>query len=113
MRLSPAIVGIVGLAAAGTANAGIALPFLEDFESGPAEWRDADNTLLNWFPTGGADGGAYASSDFNFLATAGAPFPPTVFRAQDEFNSSNNAFVGNWIAEGVAVVEFEFRHNAP
>ena len=37
---------------------------------------------------------------------------PVVFRAQDEFGSSGNAFVGNYLAEGVTTFTAFVRHDA-
>jgi len=103
--------------AAATASAGVpVVPFTEDFDTGAADWRQADAvTDLAWNPAGGPDGGSFASGDFNFVAT-----PPdadvAILRAQDEFGtngSSGGAFVGNYLSSGVTQYSMSIRHNAP
>lgn len=86
--------------------------FIEGFDSDAANWRNFNGSAtLDWFATGGPDGSAYASSLFNLSGTSFGGFPPTVIRAQANFNSSDSAYVGDWIAAGVTGVTFEFRHN--
>jgi hypothetical protein len=89
------------------------VPFTEEFTADAANWRDAPGTAsLSWIAAGGPDGSSYASGPFNFLLSASGD-TPAILRAQDEFNSSNNAFVGNWIADGVNQFSVAVRHNAP
>ncbi|TVQ64425.1 MAG: hypothetical protein EA379_01565 [Phycisphaerales bacterium] len=86
--------------------------FVETFDDDSANWRNAFGTaVLDWFPDGGPDNSAYASSLFNLSGTSPGGFPPTVIRAQSNFNSSGGAYVGDWIAAGVTGVTFDFRHN--
>ncbi|HWB19122.1 MAG TPA: hypothetical protein VG711_02395, partial [Phycisphaerales bacterium] len=80
--------------------------FTEDFTTNAANWYNPSGTApADWFATGSFDGGSHISASYNFLdQTPGLPFPNNavnLFRAQDEYNSSNNAFVGNWITGGV------------
>ncbi|MBX3323018.1 MAG: hypothetical protein KF757_08525 [Phycisphaeraceae bacterium] len=92
-------------------NANI-LGFVESFDAGPANWRNFNSSAdLEWSAAGGPDGSAYASSVFNLSGTTVGGFPPTVIRAHANFNSSNSAYVGDWIAAGVTGVSFDFRHN--
>jgi hypothetical protein len=96
----------------GQAVIGAVVPFSEDFTTGPANW--ADNTaltLLDHVATGGSDGGAYASTAKSFNGLGGTSV--VLFRAQDEFNSSNHAFEGNWVNQGVGQFSALVRHNAP
>lgn len=86
--------------------------FVESFDNDSANWRNFNGgAVLDWFSTGGPDGSSYASSVFNLSGTTPGGFPPTVIRAQTNFNSSNSAYVGNWIAAGVTGVSFDIRHD--
>ncbi|MFZ9880099.1 MAG: hypothetical protein ACO3QC_01680, partial [Phycisphaerales bacterium] len=88
--------------------------FTENFANDSANWRNAGGvTPLSWYANGGPLGGSYASSTFNLITTSSGGFPPTVIRAHASYPSSGGAYVGNWIAEGVTGVVFEFRHNLP
>ncbi len=88
------------------------LGFVESFDAGSANWRNFNGSAdLGWSAAGGPDGSAYASSVFNLSGTTVGGFPPTVIRAQANFNSSNSAYVGDWIAAGVTGVSFDIRHN--
>jgi len=109
-RLIPILIGGIVL----TASAGATIvPFTEDFNADSADWFGPMAFFpLDWFDSGGPDGGAYASGVFNFRSAA-VDDTPAILRAQDELGSSGGAFVGDWIADGVNDFSFEFRHDAP
>ena len=89
------------------------VPFTEDFPSDSAHWRDAFGLAeLGWQATGGPDGGSYAFGTFNFVHS-NENDTPAILRAHDEWNSSNNAFVGDWLADGVTQFSVMVRHDAP
>lgn len=89
------------------------VPFTENFTTDSANWRDSTSvTPLSWSNSGGPDGGSYASASFNFASLV-AGNTPAVIRAQDEFNSSNGAFEGDWVAGGINSFSMKVRHNAP
>jgi hypothetical protein len=93
------------------------VPFTEDFTADAANWYNPAGTApATWVSGGGPDNSGYVSTTFNFQnLTPGLPFPNNavnLFRAQDEFNSSNHAFEGNWIADGVTQLSFWVRHNS-
>jgi hypothetical protein len=97
---------------------GVTVPFTENFSTGAANWYNAAGTgPVDWNSSGGPDGSSFVSSSFNFInQTPGLPIPNNavnLFRAQDEFNSSDHAFEGNWIAAGATEFSFWIRHNAP
>ncbi len=108
MQITP-VLAITCLAACAS---GAINPFTEPFDAGPENWRD--NSLINdvdWTPAGGLDGSAFVSASTNVDSAAfGLALS---HRGQASFGSSNGAFVGNWIADGVAAIEFDFRHDAP
>lgn len=90
----------------------VTAPFTEDFSTDSANWRQSsvlDAAL--WSAAGGPDGGSFASAEFSFENNV-AGDTPAVLRAQDEVNSSGNAFVGNWVAAGVSEFRAMLRHDA-
>ncbi len=89
------------------------VPFVEDFTSNSANWyNNPGNAPVQWSDSDGPDGGAHAYTTFNFVNSREGDIP-TFFRAQDEFNSSDGAFEGNWIDDGVEVFTAYVRHDAP
>jgi hypothetical protein len=89
------------------------VPFTEDFVSSVANWADGPGTnLANYVASGGPDGSSYASSTATGLNAADG-VRMVVFRGQDEFNSSNHAFEGNWLATGINRFSASVWHNAP
>ncbi|MBX3359056.1 MAG: hypothetical protein KF745_11600 [Phycisphaeraceae bacterium] len=112
MNATTAAALVAALALAGSAQA-VINPFTEPFNSAANNWSVGSVlTPLNYFPSGGPDGSAYGSTDVS-LASAIVGDQPLLFRAQSNFNSSNNAFVGDWLASGVTELTFSLRHNGP
>ena len=90
------------------------IPFTEDFTTDSSNWYDQGSTgPLDWVPTGGPDGGSYASGPLDFSPFVVPGDTTSAVRAQDEFGSSGGAFEGNYIAENVLSVSVFVRHNAP
>ncbi len=91
------------------------MPTVETFDADVANWADNSGlALLTQVASGGPNGSGYAATDFALSGGGGAGGSSAVlFRAQDEFNSSGNAFVGNWVADGITNLTVEVRHNAP
>jgi len=80
---------------------GATVPFIEDFSADAANWREATGVApLDWNASGGPDGGAFASTTFNFAQLA-ANDTPVLFRGHSAYDSSGGAFVGDWAAGGV------------
>jgi hypothetical protein len=89
------------------------VPFSERFVADSSGWRDpAGATQLDWHPNGGRNGSSHASGSFNFIGLAPGD-TPVILRAHDEWNSSDGAFAGNYLAEGVTALRVKVRHNAP
>ncbi len=108
---SCAVLALLGVLSSNSSAA--IVPFTEDFDNDAANWFDTTGmNLLDWFPAGGPDGGSYVSSIFNFLNSV-PDDPAVLFRGHDAFDSSGDAFVGNWITDGVSEFSFFIRHNAP
>ena len=98
LRISPVVLilsGALGSIALATS------PFTEDFTSSNANWADSSGMNLATFVTsGGPDGSSYISATVDTSSYADGD-GVTVFRGQDEFDSSNHAFEGNWLAGGI------------
>jgi hypothetical protein len=88
------------------------VPFTETFSSSAANWSSAAAfTPLTYLPDGGPDGSGYASVNYSFVNNLPGD-QPLVFRGQSNFGSSGNAFVGNWITDGVTQFSFSVRQHA-
>lgn len=95
--------------------------FTESFTGGPANWATGGENLAGHQPTGGADGGGFIDSSpdapitfaGSFASAFGSPANAVLFRANDDFNSSGGAFVGNWIDAGYTSFSFFVRHDSP
>lgn len=85
--------------------AAVTIPFTEDFTSDVAGWEDNASDPLDFVASGGPDGGSYASTEFNYFGFS-SPFGggPVIFRANDNDNASGDAFVGDWLADGVSTL---------
>jgi len=88
----------------------LTFPFTESFASSDANWKDNASLAPTYVATGGADGGGYISTELSF---AGLVSGPVAFRGQNNFDSSGDAFVGNWLSAGVGAVRAYVRHDAP
>ncbi len=99
---------LIGLASS-VSVAGVS-SFVEDFNDGASNWADGIGSSLVEVGSGALDGSAYVSTTTD-LNTAG-PFGLTLFRGQDGFDSSGDAFVGDYIAGGITTISFDVRHNA-
>jgi len=104
--LGAAAIGVCALGAHG----GVVAPFTETFETGANNWVAGSNGPLQEDASGALDGSAFVGTRAD-LNTAG-PFGLTIFRGQDNFDASGDAFVGDYLAGGITTVSFDFRHNA-
>lgn len=85
--------------------------FTEGFDHDDAKWGTANGVLgLDYLGTGGADDRGYVSDTVNFSALADDDVL-VLFRAQDEFGSSDGAFEGDWVSGGVTELSAFVRHN--
>jgi len=104
---------VATLTLAATTAGAIVVPFTEDFDTDSANWFNAAETgPVDWSAVGGPDGGAYATTGFNFQFSNLAD-RPALFRGHDALNSSGDGFVGDWITSGVTEFSFTVRHDAP
>ncbi len=96
--------------AAATLQAAV-VPFTEDYAVDTANWKDAVSTDPVHVASGGPDGSAYISTLFSFENSADGD-TPVLLRGQDGFDASADAFVGDWIADGVTTFTAWVRHSA-
>lgn len=96
----------------GSGAQAVTIPFTEEFASGVSGWENNVNAPLTGIASGGPDGGSFAQATFNYLGFSN-PFGggPVVFRASDSDNASGDAFVGDWLAAGVASVSAWVYHD--
>lgn len=115
----------LAVAAAGAKGADpVSTPFVEGFDTGVNNWRNAASADLNFVASGGPDGSSYASTTFNLLnAMGGAPgareASMILVRGRTlsvpgvgEFVASDGAFFGDWL-QGVGELRLTVRHNTP
>lgn len=111
--LSRAALAAIPFVLAGAAEAGFALPVVEDFDAGASQWFDGANAALaDWHATGGVDDGAYVSTTA-LIPDPAPPFGSTLFRGHAANGASGGAFVGDWIAAGATEFRFWVRHDGP
>ena len=88
-------------------------PYTENFATDVANWGDSGGAnFLTYVPSGGPDGSSYASTSLSGFGMA-TDSRVTLFRGQNNFNSSNHAFEGNWTSSGIGQFSHYVRHNAP
>ena len=104
-----ALLAVLGIPA--PTNAAV-IPFTEDFSTGTANWKNSANADATYVPSGGVGGVSDGYISVQRTFTANPTSAQTIFRGQDQFNSSSDAFVGNWLAAGVTHFSFWVRHNA-
>ncbi len=87
------------------------LPYTEEFTTGTANWTNAASTATTYVPSGGPAGAseAYISTVYTEPSSTSAS---TLFRGQDNLNSSDGAFVGDWVAAGIEEFSFYVRQNS-
>jgi hypothetical protein len=108
--LISAALGCIALSSVCSTAFALTFPFNESFSNSDSNWKDNASLALTHVATGGAAGDGYVSTEFSFEGlTAG----PAIFRGQNNFDSSGDAFLGNWTAAGVGVVRAYTRHDAP
>lgn len=98
--------------AIGSAASAAIVPFTETFANDSANWRDAGGgSLATWISSGGPADSPYITQATNVNnANTGVVI---ALRGSGSFDSSGDAFVGNWISEGVTTFSFDVRHSAP
>ncbi len=106
------LVVFLTMAWAGSATA-VEVPFLEDFSTGTAGWLNTSHSALTHSTSGGPDGGSYVSTSTAFSAAAPQAPAVTLFRAEQDYHASGDAFVGDWPGDGAGLLTAYIRHHAP
>ncbi len=90
---------------------GATVPFTEDFSTDAANWVDGASNPITWNASGGPGDSSFVSSTVNFvsLPDAGAAI---AFRGKDSLDASGDAFVGDWISDGVDNIQYWVKHDA-
>ena len=88
----------------------VSVPFTEDFAADSAKWKNTASADLTWSNSGGPDGGSFVSTTEVFKGQS-ISMGLILFRGQDFFDSSNDAFVGNWLTAGVGKLTAYVRQN--
>ncbi len=98
----------------GSTSSATTVPYTEQFVGFNANWEDSVNEPAGWVPAGGADGGSYISTQFNYDGYFN-PFGggPVTHRASASDGASFGAFIGDWVADGVGEISAWVRHDAP
>jgi hypothetical protein len=117
------LIGVATLAALApmAARADVAPPFTENFSVDDSNWGTNNNTVSGgeftvppvYTNNGGVDGAGDGFIGYNHTWGVFNPSIPTtvIFRANDNTNSSGDAFKGNWINAGVNEISFYARHD--
>ena len=91
-------------------------PFSEDFDTDHSNWLNFNGSApLAFNLTNGPDGGSYVSGPFNFKDSVfGSQEGAVIFRGNTNplGQSSDGAFFGDWLADGVGGFTAQVRHNA-
>lgn len=97
----------------------VTVPFAEGFGGGASGWVvgivPSGTGSPTWSSSGGADGGGLISMSRTMSASQfnGSGFGFIAFRGNAANDASGDAFVGNWLTEGVSVFSASVRHTAP
>lgn len=97
------------------------VPFTEDFDTDTdvwnpeteAGWTDQVRDPATFVSSGGVDDSGFARTSFNFSDFAGGAFGGSLVttRGEDNDDASGDAFVGDWIADGVTEFTAYVRHD--
>lgn len=101
---------VLAISFLGSACQAFTVPFVEDFTIGGANWADNAESPVNHVATGGPDNDAYISADAAFSSAPPDTNDIAVFRAHNAYNSSGDAFVGDWLMADVGQISAYFRH---
>jgi hypothetical protein len=111
-RAAAAVAALATVAVSSSAALAVTNPFTETFTADGASWGSGQTSSFTAAahsstggPAGAGDGFISATRNHTTGSTV------VVLRGQDNFNSSGDAFVGNWQAAGVTTLSFDVMHN--
>lgn len=116
MMLRKSFTLLCALALATQTSAAFAVTnFTETFSTNASGWLTGASTAPTYHATGGVAGSGYISYTSTFTSAASGPMgaPPLqiLMRGNNSANASGDAFVGNWLADGVDSLSVAIRHN--
>jgi len=91
--------------------AALTYPFTEDFTAGTANWKNNAQQDLAQVAAGGPGDSSYVTTDYSFTSATNPQV--AIFRGHNGFDSSGDAFVGDWLAANVGRLTAYVRHDAP
>lgn len=100
-----------------TGSASAVTSFTETFDTGANGWlkNTSPTAAADHFTTGGVGNSGYISFTHTFTSgtsgTGGGPPLQLMFRGNNAADASGDAFVGNWINDGVQFLSLTIRHN--
>lgn len=89
----------------------VVVPFTEDFTSNGANWADIASNPVSHVASGGPSNDGFIASSAAFSSAQMNSNGIGVFRAHNAFDSSGDAFVGNWNTAKVTKISAYFRHH--
>jgi hypothetical protein len=112
-RMRSLLVGVVVSLIAASSAWAVSPPFTENFSTNDSQWGTGQTpSSVRVAPTYNASGGPNGAGDGYISYTK--PFTSsnssqTIFRGQNNFDSSGDAFVGDWVAAGINELSFFIR----
>ncbi len=98
-----------------TGSASAVTAFTETFNTGANGWLTGTSVAPTYNATGGVGDSGYISFTHTFTSgtsgTGGSPPLQLMFRGNNAADASGDAFVGNWINDGVQSLTLTVRHN--
>ncbi|WP_326543575.1 PEP-CTERM sorting domain-containing protein [Pseudorhodoferax sp.] len=114
MKLLPRLAFVSALALA-TVSASAATASTETFDAGANGWLTGTSAAPTHHTSGGVGDSGYVSFTSTFTSGASGPFgaPPLqiLFRGNNAADASGDAFVGNWLEDGIQSFSVTVRHN--
>lgn len=108
-RAAACLAALTVICVAGSAFAAV-VPFTESFDTNDAGWLNNTSGTPTYSATGGPGGAAFISESHNFVGNVNND-TIVLFRGNSSNNASGDAFVGDWITDGVSSFSFDLRHN--
>jgi len=109
------LVAALSLVATSSSSWAVTVPFVEDFTNNNAGWANFNSSgFATYNATGGPDGGAYISGPRTLTGlTPGNTAIALRARFDDPWNSSGDAFAGNWQFAGARKLSAWVQHDIP
>jgi hypothetical protein len=114
-RLPAVLLAVTAALVFGAQSAMAVTAFTETFNTNASNWVTGASTAPTHIASGGVGNSGYISYTSTFTSGASGPFgaPPLqiLFRGNDSLNASADAFVGNWLSDGITSFSVAVRHD--